>query len=96
MKEITFYLEPSAAAESDWRHKANCRDINDPDIFFPMGTNDWALGQVEAAKAICQPCPVRKQCLNWAITTHQEIGVWGGLSEEERKDLSRNRQPAFV
>lgn len=97
MKEITFYLDPKAAAEADWRHRANCREISDPDLFFPIGTTGPALDQIETAKAICRPCLVRKQCLRWALETQQETGVWGGLSEEERRDLLAGKlEPSLV
>lgn len=91
MKEITFYLEPDASAESDWRHHAACRDISDPDVFFPIGNTGPALDQIEAAKRICEPCSVRQECLDWALATRQDSGVWGGLAEEERKALRRGR-----
>lgn len=91
MKEITFYLEPDASAESDWRHKAACRHIVDPDLFFPIGNTGPALDQIEAAKRVCSPCEVRQECLEWALSTRQDSGVWGGLSEDERKALRRGR-----
>jgi WhiB family redox-sensing transcriptional regulator len=47
------------------------------------------LDQIRAAKAICDSCIVRQQCLHWAIETNQDIGVWGGLSEDERKKARR-------
>lgn len=87
MKEITFYLEPGASPETDWRQRANCKEIPDPDVFFPIGTTGTALDQIEQAKAICRQCNVQHDCLEWAIATHQESGVWGGLSEDERKSL---------
>ncbi|MGH2705387.1 MAG: WhiB family transcriptional regulator [Actinomycetota bacterium] len=98
MKEVTFYLEPTSCADSDWRHDAACQDIPDPDIFFPIGSTGPALEQVEAAKRICRTCPVRAQCLTWALDTNQETGVWGGLSEEERRELVRamRREPSLV
>ncbi len=95
MKEITFYLEPGASPETDWRQRANCKEIPDPDVFFPIGTTGPALDQIEQAKAICRPCPVKRDCLEWAIETHQESGVWGGLSEDERKGVVTGRQHPF-
>jgi len=92
LKEITFYLEPGTSPESDWRQEANCRDIRDPDLFFPVGTTGPALEQIAQAKSICRACPVQKKCLEWALETHQDSGVWGGLSEEERKTLVRRRR----
>lgn len=96
VKEITFYLEPGASAEGDWRHMAACREIPDPDIFFPIGTTGPALDQVEEAKAICQLCIVQNQCLRWALETHQESGVWGGLSEDERKAIARGQRESSL
>jgi WhiB family transcriptional regulator, redox-sensing transcriptional regulator len=79
----------------DWRHQAACRDV-DPDIFFPVGTTGPALAQVEAAKAICETCLVTRDCLQWAIDTAQDSGVWGGTTEEERRTLRRSRQRVAV
>lgn len=99
MKEITFYLE-EGAAEADWRQRAACRDFPDPDIFFPIGNTGSALDQIEAAKTICRPCVVRKHCLKWALSTGQDIGVWGGLSEDERRalrqDMAKGHHPSYV
>lgn len=92
LKEITFYLDPAACPETDWRQRANCRDVRDPDLFFPVGTTGSALEQTEQAKSICRACEVRQQCLDWALETHQESGVWGGLAEEERRALLRRRR----
>ena len=75
----------------DWRHRARCRDV-DPELFFPVGTTGPAAIQVVAAKAICMQCEVRMECLEWAMTTGQDAGVWGGLSEEERRALRRARR----
>ena len=72
----------------DWRNSAACR-TEDPDLFFPIGTSGPALLQTEQAKAVCRRCPVREQCLQWALRTGQSTGVWGGTSEEERRALKR-------
>ncbi len=74
----------------DWRHRAACRD-EDPELFFPIGTTGPALLQIEEAKAVCRRCDVREQCLQWALDTGQDAGVWGGLSEDERRALKRRR-----
>ena len=71
-----------------WRERAACRDM-DPDLFFPVGTTGPALDQIEAAKAICRVCPVRELCLEYALSTNQEAGVWGATSEEERRKLRK-------
>jgi WhiB family redox-sensing transcriptional regulator len=78
----------SVAAMSDWRHHALCRD-EDPELFFPIGTSGPALLQVEQAKAVCQRCSVTSECLQWALDSGQDAGVWGGMSEDERRLMKR-------
>ena len=78
---------------SDWRHVAACRD-EDPELFFPIGTSGPALLQVEQAKAVCRRCSVADECLRWALDSGQDAGVWGGMSEEERRALKRRVTPA--
>ena len=68
----------------DWRHRAVCRE-EDPELFFPIGNTGPALLQIEEAKAVCRRCPVMDQCLQWALESGQDAGVWGGLSEDERR-----------
>ncbi|WP_199039108.1 WhiB family transcriptional regulator [Glycomyces salinus] len=72
----------------DWRHQAVCRD-EDPELFFPIGDTGPALTQVEQAKSVCRRCPVTESCLQWALETGQDAGVWGGMSEMERRELKR-------
>ena len=72
----------------DWRHSALCRD-EDPELFFPIGTTGPAAMQIEEAKTVCRRCPVTTDCLTWALDTSQDAGVWGGLSEDERRALKR-------
>ena len=74
----------------DWRHRALCRD-EDPELFFPIGTTGPAIVQIEQAKAVCQRCPVVQSCLDWALRSGQDSGVWGGLSEDERRALKRRQ-----
>lgn len=71
----------------DWRHKAVCRD-EDPELFFPVGNSGPALAQIADAKLVCNRCPVTTECLSWALNTGQDSGVWGGMSEDERRALS--------
>jgi WhiB family transcriptional regulator, redox-sensing transcriptional regulator len=75
----------------DWVHSARCKD-EDPELFFPIGTSGPATAQINSAKAICGQCGVREECLEWAMATGQDAGVWGGLSEEERRALRRARK----
>ena len=74
----------------DWRHQAVCRD-EDPELFFPVGNSGPALAQSAQAKVVCNRCPVTSQCLKWALETGQDAGVWGGMSEEERRALRRRK-----
>lgn len=72
----------------DWRHRAACLN-EDPELFFPIGNSGPALIQIEQAKRVCAECEVSDICLKWAIETGQDAGVWGGMSEEERRALKR-------
>lgn len=74
--------------EEDWRHKAACR-WEDPELFFPVGMGGPAILQVAQAKSVCHGCPVASDCLDWALKTGQDAGVWGGMSEDERRALKR-------
>jgi WhiB family redox-sensing transcriptional regulator len=71
-----------------WRNRAACLD-EDPDLFFPIGNTGPAHLQIEEAKAVCRRCEVIDACLSRAIEFGQEAGVFGGLSEDERRALKR-------
>jgi WhiB family redox-sensing transcriptional regulator len=75
----------------EWVHRARCKD-EDPELFFPVGNTGPAAQQIDVAKAICVICEVRADCLEWALATGQDAGVWGGLSEDERRALRRARK----
>ncbi len=75
-------------ATLEWRRNAACQE-GDTDLFFPIGVTGPAVAQIEAAKAVCGQCPVRAECLDFAITSNQEFGVWGGTTEDERRVLRR-------
>ena len=79
-----------ACDRPDWREEAACRDT-DPELFFPDDDFRSARVQVKMAKLICRGCPVSATCLNWALASGQEAGIWGGLTEEERRRLHRGR-----
>jgi WhiB family transcriptional regulator, redox-sensing transcriptional regulator len=72
----------------DWRVDAACRNA-DPELFFPDGDIRSAQAQVKTAKLICRGCPVSATCLSWALADGQEAGIWGGLTEDERRRLYR-------
>ena len=60
-----------------------------PDLFFPVGNTGPAVEEIQAAKAVCQGCQVQDACLQFALETNQEAGIWGGSTEDERRRLRR-------
>ncbi len=72
----------------EWQDLANCRGA-DPDLFFPERG-----ASTRTAKAICRECTVRVDCLEFAIVSSEKFGIWGGLSERERRKIRRERQIA--
>lgn len=83
------------AAPSEWRHHALCRDT-DPGLFFPVGTTGLAIEHIERAKAVCGECPVAASCLDFAMETRQDAGVWGGTTEDERRLMRRTSTSTVV
>ena len=79
-----------ATASDAWMEHGLCRQV-DPALFFPEGRGMAVVLQTEQAKQVCNRCPVRAACLEWAVDTGQSSGVWGGLSEDERLPLLRAR-----
>ena len=77
-----------ACDRPDWRLEAACRDA-DPELFFPGSDSSSARAQVKTAKLICRSCRVNATCLSWALASGQEAGIWGGLTEDERRGLQR-------
>lgn len=71
-----------------WKAKGSCRGL-DPMVFYPP-PDEPALA--EPAKEICATCPVRKHCLEFALATREKHGVWGGLTERERRRVLRQRR----
>lgn len=72
------------ALDSDWAANAACR-TTDPDSLFVQGAAQ------NRAKAICMGCEVRTECLADALDNRVEFGVWGGMTERERRALLRRR-----
>lgn len=71
------------AAEQEWQEQALCAQT-DPEAFFPEKG-----GSTREAKRICQACAVRDECLEYALLNDERFGIWGGLSERERRRLRR-------
>ena len=69
--------------ELRWQDRALCAQT-DPEAFFPEKG-----GSTREAKRICMSCPVRQECLEYALAHDERFGIWGGLSERERRRLKR-------
>jgi len=72
-----------AADEQGWQERALCAET-DPEAFFPEKG-----GSTREAKKICTGCEVRAECLEYALGNDERFGIWGGLSERERRRLRR-------
>lgn len=70
-----------------WEHQAACRGSN-PDLWFL----DDNTGSYREARQVCAACPVRTECLAWALETNTEHGLWGGLNPIERRRLRRRQR----
>lgn len=78
-----FDSDASADTDTRWADFGRCVGV-DPDLFFPR------RGQNPApAKALCRQCSVRSQCLEWALATNQKHGIWGAMTEGQRRRLRR-------
>jgi WhiB family transcriptional regulator, redox-sensing transcriptional regulator len=80
---------------ADWREAGACRTA-DPDLFFPVAVGGAASTQVSRALGICAACPVKQACLDFAMRTREQAGIWGGTTPEERLRVlrRRHRRPA--
>ena len=70
---------------SRWQERANCLGV-DPDLFFPERG-----ASTREAKSVCRGCEVRLECLEYALAQGEKFGIWGGLSERERRRVRRQR-----
>ena len=71
-----------------WQDRANCLGVN-PDLFFPERG-----ASTREAKEVCKGCVVREECLEYALANGEKFGIWGGLSERERRRIRRQRSIA--
>ena len=71
--------------ERTWQSRANCMGV-DPDLFFPERGSS-----TREAKEVCRGCVVREDCLEFAIANGEKFGIWGGMSERERRRVRRAR-----
>src|SRR5437016_12267696 len=78
-------LDPRADDARSWHDQANCLGV-DPDLFFPERG-----ASTREAKEVCRGCVVREECLEYALSNGEKYGIWGGMSERERRRLRRAR-----
>lgn len=71
--------------ELSWQRLANCLGV-DPDLFFPERG-----ASTREAKEVCKGCVVRNECLDYALANGEKFGIWGGMSERERRRVRRAR-----
>lgn len=76
-------IEPVEAGT--WQDEANCLGV-DPDLFFPERG-----ASTREAKEVCRGCVVRDECLEYALANGEKFGIWGGMSERERRRIRRQR-----
>lgn len=69
-----------------WREAASCLEVTQQVNFFPAKED---VAGIAKAKAVCATCPVTDQCLSWSIVTNQIEGIWGGLTQKERRRVRR-------
>ena len=81
----TKLIEALVLDRLSWQEFANCSGA-DQDLFFPERG-----ASTRKAKAICAACSVKEECLEFAITQGERFGIWGGLSERERRKIRRQR-----
>lgn len=63
-----------------------------PEVFFPKGQDmDMLMSEIRFAKTICSECPIKRECLDYALIANEPFGIWGGLTPTERNILKRRR-----
>ena len=75
--------DEEAPSELEWQERALCAQT-DPEAFFPEKG-----GSTREAKRVCMSCEVRVQCLDYALEKDERFGIWGGLSERERRRVKK-------
>lgn len=78
---------------TNWRSAGACLSA-DPDLFFPISSTGPAERQIARAKRICAGCPVRRECLEFALSSNQIHGIWGGTTADDRQRERRRQRRA--
>ncbi|MDO5721537.1 MAG: WhiB family transcriptional regulator [Actinomycetaceae bacterium] len=77
----------------DWQYDGACRNLDTELFFHPEGERgSTRRRRAAAAKAICQTCPVLNECREHALRVHEPYGVWGGMTEEERREIINRKR----
>lgn len=99
--QVHLFLHPGAAVNpggfdlseiavpEPWVSEAICAQVDTGDVFFPEKG-----GSTREAKKICSLCTVREECLEYALTHGERYGIWGGMSERDRRQIARKRKIA--
>jgi WhiB family redox-sensing transcriptional regulator len=80
----------ASAYAASWRSAGACLGA-EPDLFFPVSMTGPGREQVARARQVCARCEVRRECLEYALGTHQAHGIWGGATPDERRRELRRR-----
>lgn len=86
---VTVFHPPTPDDDLSWQDNANCKGA-DQDLFFPEKGKGRSSSTREA-RVICAGCAVRDPCLDFAVEHGEKFGIWGGLSERERRRVRRER-----
>jgi WhiB family redox-sensing transcriptional regulator len=84
-QEAAVHISSETPEQPGWQDFANCLGV-DPDLFFPERG-----ASTREAKEVCRGCVVREDCLEYALDNGEKFGIWGGMSERERRRLRRQR-----
>lgn len=89
------------ARDDSWPERAACKDYHDPDVFFRWETLNATRGperdsMIAEARAICDACPVKQECLEQALEARERWGMWGGTTAQERKEMFKEAQRRAV
>lgn len=82
---------PGVAPGREWLRLGACRGHEDPDLWYATSNTVDGNAQIHQAQAICHTCPVLQQCARWALENREAWGVWGGVTERERRKLLKIR-----
>lgn len=77
----------------EWVERAACAGV-DPELFFPSERGQKSVDQSRAARKVCAVCPVRQECLDYAVENREQWGIFGGMNRDERRAYAKSRRVA--